>query len=119
MGHRMVSAQTADWQPSRLAGIATFDLARQLEAQGLAARLWRLRPGESLTRHRHRTQTEVYVLLEGSGRLRADGELLTLEPMSVVAVDPGSVRQVFNDTGADQLWLIFGAPAEPWPDADD
>ena len=118
MGHRMVSAETADWQPSRLAGVLNCDLASQVGATGLAARLWRLRPGETLTRHRHRSQTEVYVLLEGSGRLRADEELLTLEPMSVVAVDPDSVRQVFNDTAADQLWLIFGAPAEPWPDAD-
>ena len=115
----MVSTETVDWQPSRLAGILNCDLATQLAATGLAARLWRLRPGEALTRHRHRSQTEVYVLLEGSGRLRADDELLTLEPMSVVAVDPESIRQVFNDTDADQLWLIFGAPSEPWPDAAD
>ena len=29
-----------------------------------------------------------------------------------VAVDPTSVRQPFNDTDSDQLWLIFGAPNE-------
>ncbi len=39
--------------------------------------------------------------------------------MSAVAVDPGSVRQAFNDTAADQLWLVFGAPAEPAPTDDD
>jgi hypothetical protein len=29
-----------------------------------------------------------------------------------VLVEPASVRQVFNDTGADQLWLVVGAPRE-------
>jgi hypothetical protein len=28
-------------------------------------------------------------------------------------VEPDSVRQLFDDTDADQLWLIVGAPAEP------
>jgi quercetin dioxygenase-like cupin family protein len=119
MGHRIVSAETALWQPSKLMGVENCDLASQLETPELAARLWRLLPGQANTRHRHRTQTEVYVLLEGHGRLRVDGELLTLAPMSAVAVDPESVRQVFNDTTDDQLWLIVGAPAEPSRTAED
>ena len=28
-------------------------------------------------------------------------------------VDAGEVRQLFNDTDADQLWLVVGAPPEP------
>ena len=31
--------------------------------------------------------------------------------MSAVAVDP-EMRQVFNDTDSDQLWLVAGAPNE-------
>ena len=27
-------------------------------------------------------------------------------------VEPGSMRQVFNDTDADALWLVVGAPQE-------
>jgi quercetin dioxygenase-like cupin family protein len=119
MGHRILQAETAVWQPSRLMGVDNCDLASQLAAPGLGARLWRLRPGQANSRHRHRTQTEVYVVLEGRGRLRVDGEALTLTPMSAVAVDPESVRQVFNDTAADQLWLVIGTPAEPAPTADD
>jgi quercetin dioxygenase-like cupin family protein len=119
MGHRILPAETAFWRPSTLMDVENCDLAGQLAAPGLAARLWRLRPGQANTRHRHRTQTEVYVLLEGRGRLRVDGELLTLTPMSAVAVDPETVRQVFNDTDADQLWLILGAPAEPAPTEED
>ena len=39
--------------------------------------------------------------------------MLSLEPLDCLLVDPGSVRQLFNDTGAEQLWLIVGAPPEP------
>ena len=92
--------------------VLNTDLAKQLDARALAARLWRLKPGQASTRHRHRDQEELYVLLEGRGRVRVDGELLSLQPLDSLLVDPGSVRQLFNDTGAEQLWLIVGAPPE-------
>jgi uncharacterized cupin superfamily protein len=93
-------------------GVQNTDLAKQLGAKQLGARLWRLRPGQASTRHRHRSQEELYLLLEGAGRLRVEGQLLTLEPLSAVAVEPGTVRQLFNDTNQDQLWLVVGAPPE-------
>ena len=55
----------------------------------------------------------MYLLLEGKGRMRVDGEVLTLSPLDSVLVDPGSVRQLFNDTAEEQLWLVAGAPPEP------
>lgn len=94
-------------------GVLNTDLAKQLEASTLGARLWRLRPGQASTRHRHRHTHELYLLLEGSGRIRVGEDLLTLEPLSSVLVEPDEIRQVFNDTDADQLWLVVGAPAEP------
>jgi uncharacterized cupin superfamily protein len=113
MGFRVLQAGDAHWRPSNQMGVLNADLAKQLSARRLGARLWRLRPGQASTRHRHRTQEELYVLLEGSGRARIDDEVLTLEPLSAVVVDPGTVRQLFNDTDADQLWLVAGAPPEP------
>ena len=112
MGYRAVSAADAFWRPSNQMGVLNTDLAKQLTAEHLGARLWRLSPGQASTRHRHRMTEEIYVLLEGTGRLRVDDDLLTLEPLSSVCVDPASTRQVFNDTDADQLWLIVGAPNE-------
>jgi hypothetical protein len=44
--------------------------------------------------------------------MRAGDELLTLEPLSAVHVDAETVRQLFNDTEADALWLVVGAPPE-------
>jgi uncharacterized cupin superfamily protein len=92
--------------------VLNTDLGKQLEAGSLGARLWRLEPGQASTRHRHFEQEELYVLLEGKGRLRVDGELLTLAPLDAVLVGPESARQVFNDTDAEQLWLVVGAPPE-------
>lgn len=94
-------------------GVLNTDLAKQLEAANLGARLWRLRPGQASTRHRHQRQTELYLLLEGTGRARVEGELLTLSPMSAVLVEPETIRQLFNDTDQDALWLVVGAPPEP------
>jgi quercetin dioxygenase-like cupin family protein len=112
-GYRVVMALDAFWRPSNQMGVLNTDLARQLEAGSLAARLWRLRPGQASTRHRHERQEELYVLLEGTGRMRvADDVPLTLPPLSAVRVAPETVRQVFNDTDEDALWLVVGAPPE-------
>ena len=112
MAYRVLRAEDAHWRRSNQMGVLNTDLGRQLDAGTLGARLWRLEPGQASTRHRHRTQAELYVVLEGTGRIRVDGELLTLSPHSAVLVEPDSIRQPFNDTDADQLWLIVGAPAE-------
>jgi quercetin dioxygenase-like cupin family protein len=74
--------------------------------------LWRLAPGQASTRHRHAGQDELYVLLEGRGRVRVEAELLTLEPLSALYVEADTVRQIFNNTGDDALWFVVGAPPE-------
>ena len=112
MGYTILTAADAHWRPSNQMGIQNTDLAKQLGATTLGARLWRLAPGQASTRHRHRTQHELYVVLEGTGRVRVGSDLLTLTPLSSLLVEPGEVRQVFNDTDTDALWLIVGAPAE-------
>jgi uncharacterized cupin superfamily protein len=112
MAFRVLSAADAFWRPSSQMGVLNTDLAKQLGAATLGARLWRLKPGQASTRHRHTRQDELYVLLEGRGRVRIDGQLLTLEPLSALYVEAETVRQVFNDTEADALWLVAGAPPE-------
>jgi quercetin dioxygenase-like cupin family protein len=112
MAFTVLQAADAFWRPSNQLGVLNTDLAKQLGATTLGARLWRLAPGQASTRHRHRTQHELYVVLEGTGRVRVDDQLLTLSPLSALLVEPGTVRQVFNDTDAEVLWLVVGAPAE-------
>jgi uncharacterized cupin superfamily protein len=93
-------------------GVLNTDLGRQLEAEELGVRLWRIEPGQASTRHRHQATEEFYLLLEGTGKIRVADDLLVLEPMDSVLVEAGTVRQPFNDTDQDQLWLIAGAPTE-------
>ncbi len=112
MAHRLLRAEDAYWRESNQMSVLNTDLAKQLEASSLGARLWRLRPGQASTKHRHRNEEELYVLLEGRGRIRVDGEVHELGPLDALVVDPGTVRQVFNDTDGDALWLVVGAPPE-------
>lgn len=110
--YRHLRAAEAFWRPSNQMGVENTDLARQLEASALGARLWRLSPGQASTRHRHANQEELYLLLEGRGRIRVGDELLTVDPLDALLVEPRTVRQVFNDTDAEALWLVVGAPPE-------
>jgi uncharacterized cupin superfamily protein len=110
--YRVLAAGDAFWRPSNQMGVENTDLAKQLEAETLGARLWRLHPGQASTKHRHFNQHELYLLLEGEGRVRVDDEVFTLKPMSALLVEPEHVRQLFNDTDADALWLVVGAPPE-------
>ena len=112
MSYRVITAEDAFWRPSNQMGVANTDLAKQLGAETLGARLWRLEPGQASTRHRHLETAELYVVLEGTGRLAVEDEVLTLTPLSAVLVEPETVRQPFNDTDAAQLWLVVGAPPE-------
>jgi mannose-6-phosphate isomerase-like protein (cupin superfamily) len=65
------------------------------------------------------------VILEGSGRIRLDDELLDLRPFDLVRVAPGVVRQF--EAGPDGLiFIAIGGPRpeegdgklvdSPWPE---
>ena len=112
MAYQVLSSRDAFWRPSNQMKVENTDLAKQLGATTLGARLWRLHPGEASTKHRHFNEHELYLVLEGEGRMRIDGELLTLDRLSAVLVEPQHVRQVFNNTGEDALWLVVGSPPE-------
>jgi hypothetical protein len=43
--------------------VMNTDIAKQLEATTLGARLWRLQPGQASTRRRHRTDAEQLWLI--------------------------------------------------------
>ena len=112
VSYQVLKARDAFWRPSNQMKVDNTDLAKQLGSKTLGARLWRLRPGQASTKHRHLAQHELYVVLEGTGRIRVDEDVLTLEPLSALSIEPEHVRQVFNDTNTDALWLVVGAPPE-------
>lgn len=108
-GYRKLVAAEQGWRRSNQMGVLNADLAKGLGAKTLGARLWRLEPGQASTR---RSQEELYLLLEGRGRIRIESELVELAPQDALLVEPETVRQIFNDTEADALWLVVGAPPE-------
>jgi uncharacterized cupin superfamily protein len=61
--------------------------------------------------HRHREAEEIYVVLEGSGHVSLDEDLVELAPLDAVRVSPGLARCFV--AGPDGLTvLIFGPRVE-------
>ncbi|HTU30392.1 MAG TPA: cupin domain-containing protein [Solirubrobacteraceae bacterium] len=58
--------------------------------------------------HRHRSAEEIYLVLEGSGRVKLDGELVDLEPQDAVRVSPGVARCF--EAGPDGLTVVVFGP---------
>ena len=115
--YRLLLPRQAYWRESNLMKIPNTNLAEQLGSEKLGARFWRLPPYSANTWHRHVEQDELYVVLEGTGRIRVGGETLTVPKHGAVLVPPSCLRQVFNDTEDDVLWLVVGAPRhEPGAD---
>jgi uncharacterized cupin superfamily protein len=71
-----------------------------------------LPPKSANTLHKHIRAEEFYFVLEGTGRIRVGEQTLTVPRHGGVLVAPEQLRQVFNDTDAEVLWLIVGAPEE-------
>jgi len=102
--------EKAFWRPSNIMKIPNTNLAEQLGASKLGARLWRLPPYSANTWHKHVEQEELYFVLEGTGRIRVGADSLTIPKYGAVLVAPEVLRQVFNDTGGEVLWMIVAAP---------
>ena len=59
--------------------------------------------------HTHSEQEELYVITEGSGRVKIDDEIHDLRAWDIVRVGPGTMRNF--EAGQDGITLIaFGAP---------
>jgi uncharacterized cupin superfamily protein len=102
--------QDAHWRESNIMKIPNTNLGEQLGSEKLGARLWRMPPHSANTWHRHPEQEELYLVLEGTGRIRVGETALTVPRHGAVLVRPSCLRQVFNDTDQEVLWLILGAP---------
>jgi mannose-6-phosphate isomerase-like protein (cupin superfamily) len=111
-GYHLIKPEDLSWRPSNLMRIPNADYLERTGTGNLGARLWRLPPRSANTLHKHICAEEFYFVLEGTGRMRVGGETLTVPKYGGVLVGPDQLRQVFNDTDAEVLWLIIGAPEE-------
>ncbi len=111
-GYHLVRPEDLHWRPSNLMRIPNADYLERTGSENLGARLWRLPPRSANTLHKHVRSEEFYFVLEGTGRMRVGETTLTVPRHGGVLVGPEELRQVFNDTEDDVLWLIVGAPEE-------
>ena len=110
--YRLINPEDLLWRPSNLMKIPNADYLERTGSENLSARVWRLPAKSANTLHKHVRQEEFYFVLEGTGRLRVGDETLTVPQYGGVLVGPDQLRQAFNDTDAEVLWLIVGAPEE-------
>lgn len=111
-GYHLIKPEDLSWRPSNLMRIPNADYLERTGSENLGARLWRLPPPSANTWHKHIRAEGFYFVLEGVGRMRVGDETLTVPTYGGVLVAPDKLRQVFNDTNAETLWLIIGAPEE-------
>ncbi len=112
-GFSLIRPEDLNWRPSNLMKIPNADYLERTKSEILGARLWRLPPRSANTLHKHIRAEEFYFVLEGVGRLRIGEVTVTVPKYGGVLVGPDELRQVFNDTDEEVLWLITGAPEEP------
>ncbi|MGD9572279.1 MAG: cupin domain-containing protein [Thermoleophilia bacterium] len=85
---------------------ATGDLG--LTAAGMS--LQTLSPGvRQPFGHRHASQEELYVVVEGSGRIKLDDDIVDLAPLDAVRV-PAPVWRCLEAGPEGLTFLAFGAP---------
>jgi mannose-6-phosphate isomerase-like protein (cupin superfamily) len=78
---------------------------KYLDSEHLGVSYFRYGPGfRSPTGHSHREQEEAYVVVNGSGRIKLDDEIVELRQWDVVRVAPKTVRGF--EGGPDGLELI-------------
>jgi mannose-6-phosphate isomerase-like protein (cupin superfamily) len=111
-GYFLIKPDDLSWRLSNLMRIPNADYLERTGSENLAARLWRLPAKSANTLHKHVRQEEFYFVLEGVGRMRIGEDTLTVPKYGGVLVGPEQIRQVFNDTDTEVLWLIVGAPEE-------
>jgi uncharacterized cupin superfamily protein len=91
----------------------------------MRANIWRLPPGSRGGRHVEHAQEEVFVVLEGAVTLLLGDppERVDLPRGSVAVVETDTGQQLRNESDAEAVVLIIGAPpeqgkAEHLPDVD-
>ena len=109
-GYFLIKPDDLAWRPSNIMRIPNADFLERSGSQILGARLWRLPPRSANTLHKHVRAEEFYFVVEGVGRIRVGEETLTVPQHGGILVGPQVLRQVFNDTDSEVLWLIVGAP---------
>jgi mannose-6-phosphate isomerase-like protein (cupin superfamily) len=92
-------------------------LAGPLEAEQAALTYRRMPPGtggRGSYGHRHKTQEELYLVVEGTLTFKVGDDVFEAGPGTAVRVAPETVRSVHNDTDADVVLVITSIKADEY-----
>ena len=117
-GYFLIKPEDLAWRPSNLMKIPNGDFLERTGSEILGARFWKYPPKSAGTLHRHPKAEEFYFVVEGTGRMRVGDETITVPKHGGVLVGPKLLRQVFNDTDEEVLWLIVGAPEKEFEESE-
>ena len=56
--------------------------------------------------HRHRTQEEIYFVIDGTLQFKLDDDVVDVGPLTAVRIAPSTVRGVWNEGPADAQLVI-------------
>jgi mannose-6-phosphate isomerase-like protein (cupin superfamily) len=83
-----------------------------IESRELGITHWKYAPGYKHKKaHSHREQEEVYVVINGGGKMLLDDKVEELKQWDVVRVAPETIRAF--EAGADGLELIIAGGQKP------
>ena len=85
---------------------------------GMEVSLNRLPAGKGMPfLHVHRQNEELYVFTGGRGQFQVDGEIIPIEPGTVIRVSPGGERAWKNNSTEDLYFLCIQARAGSMTDS--
>jgi quercetin dioxygenase-like cupin family protein len=82
-----------------------------LDSTQLGVSRWRYEPGTQTPGHRHGIQEEVYAVINGSGRVKLNDEIIEVKQWDVIRVAPEVVRGF--EAGPDGLEIIAAGGSKP------
>jgi mannose-6-phosphate isomerase-like protein (cupin superfamily) len=119
VGYHVADATSIDWEerPPAVEGHEPRQYAEITSAASLQqsrARVWRYPSKTRGRRHADHAQEEVFVVISGTlTMLLGDPpERVDVGPQSVVAVEPMTPLQVWNEGDEELVLFIYGAPPE-------
>ena len=66
--------------------------------------------GTSTQEHYHPKSEEIYYILQGSARMKIDGELREVGPLDAIAIPPGARHKIWNTGDVPLVLLCCCAP---------
>ena len=66
--------------------------------------------------HYHKRLTEIYLILEGSGHMELDGEIVPIKPMSAIFIKPGCRHRAVGKMRIVNVPVPAFDPEDEWFD---